>query len=273
MTDLLKNKIVVITGAARGIGQATAFLFSKEGARLLLSDLDKGPLDETVNKIKSTGGNAVGIVCDVTKKEDCENMMKTAALKLGDGAIDILVNNAGITRDRILHQMTLEDWNFILNINLTGAFLCIQAAAPYMREAAKKEMEKGLPKYRSIVNVSSISASGNIGQANYAASKAGIIGLTKTVAKEWAHFNITCNAVAPGYIETRLTQIKKEGEDFGIPEKQKQMISILQKETGLNRSPGQPDDVAKAILFFASDLASFVTGQVLAVAGGLVGTI
>ena len=272
MSGLLKDKVAVITGAARGIGQATALLFSKEGAKLLLSDLDEEPLNETVQKIKSIGGTALGVLGNVTKKEDCKNIMKAAG-EFGNGSIDILANIAGITRDKILHQMSLEDWNFILNVNLTGTFLCIQAASPYMREAAKEEEKSGEIKTRSIINVSSTSAGGNTGQANYSASKAGIIGLTKTVAKEWARFNITCNAVAPGFIETRLTQVRKEGEDFGIPEKQKQMITMMQKETGLNRDLGQPEDVAKAILFFASDLSSYVTGQVLTVAGGMIGTI
>ncbi len=272
MANLLKNKTAVITGAGRGIGQATAFLFAKEGAKVLLCDLDKEPLDETISKIKSNGGIAEGAVCNVTKKEDCEAVMKAAAT-LGNGSIDILANIAGITRDKILHTMTLEDWNFILNVNLTGTFLCIQAASPYMREPAKEESKSGKIKTRSIINVSSISACGNIGQANYAASKAGIEGLTKTVAKEWAKFNITCNAVAPGFIETRLTQARKPGEDFGIPEEQKKMIDMMQKQTGLARELGQPEDIAKAILFFASDLASFVTGQILTVAGGLIGTI
>ncbi len=272
MSDLLKDKVAVITGAGRGIGQATAFLFAKEGAKLLLCDLDKKPLDETISKIKSSGGIAEGTVCDVTKKEDCEVVMK-AGSNLGNGSIDILANIAGITRDKIFHTMTLEDWNFILNVNLTGTFLCIQAAAPYMRDVAKEESKSGKIKTRSVINISSTSAMGNIGQANYAASKAGIIGLTKTVAKEWARFNITCNAVAPGYIETRLTQARKPGEDFGIPEEQKQMIDMMQKQTGLARELGQPDDISKVILFFASDLASFVTGQVLTVAGGMIGTI
>lgn len=276
MPDLLKNKVAVITGAGRGIGQATAFLFAREGAKLLLCDLDKKPLDETVLKIKSDGGTVESIVCNVTKKEDCEALMKAAVETYhgtSNGSIDVLANIAGITKDKILHTMSLEDWNFILNVNLTGTFLCIQAASPYMRDRAKEESKSGKIKTRSIINISSISAGGNIGQANYAASKAGIEGLTKTVAKEWARFNITCNAVAPGYIETRLTQVRKEGEDFGIPEEQKQMIDMMQKQTGLARDLGQPEDIAKVVLFFASDLASFVTGQVLTVAGGMIGTI
>ena len=274
MANLLKDKTAVITGAGRGIGKATAILFANEGAKLLLTDLDKDPLNEVVNQVKSIGAEAISIQGNVTKKEDCEKVMSTAAGKLGNGSIDVLANIAGITRDKMLHTMTLDDWNIIININLTGTFNCVQAVAPYMREPAKKEGETGTIRMRSIINISSISGTtGNIGQANYAASKMGIIGLTKTVAKEWARFNITCNTVAPGYIETRLTQARKEGESFGVPEKQKQMIMKMQKDTGLARESGQPEDIANAILFFASPLSSFVTGQTLTVAGGLIGTI
>ena len=272
--SLLKDKVAVITGAGRGIGQATAVLFAKEGANVLITDLDKAPLEETYSKIKSVGGNVISVIGDVTKKEDCEKIMQTGASKLGNGSIDILCNIAGITRDKVIQNMTLDDWNFILNINLTGAFNCIKAAEPHMREAAKEEQKLGKAKSRSIINISSTSGTtGNAGQINYAASKAGIIGVTKTVAKEWARFNIRCNAVAPGVIETRLTQAKKEDEDFGIPEQQRQMITMLHKQTGLARELGKPDDIAKVILFFASDLSSYVTGQVLTVAGGIIGSV
>ena len=279
MSGLLKAKIAVITGAGRGIGKATAILFAQEGAKLFLCDIDKGPLDETVEEVKKITNDVTGSVCDVTKQEDCRKIMKAA------GSIDILCNIAGITRDKIIQKMTLDDWNFILNINLTGTFNCIQAAEPYMREPAKEEQKIGQAKSRSIINISSTSGTtGNAGQINYAASKAGIIGLTKTVAKEWARFNIRCNAVAPGVIETRLTQARKpaalgeprpngRGEDFGIPEEQKQIVTMLQKQTGLARELGQPEDVAKTILFFASDLSSYVTGQILTVAGGMIGSI
>ncbi len=277
MTDLLKNKVCVITGAGRGIGQATAILFAKEGAKVFLTDVDEDPLNDVVETLRCSVStcNVACMPADVTKLSDCENVMKAAADKLGNGSIDVLANIAGMTKDKIIQKMTLEDWNFILSINLTGTFNCIKAAEPYMRGAAKKEQEEsGKIKTRSIINISSTSGTtGNPGQINYAASKAGVIGITKTVAKEWARFNITCNAVAPGVIETRLTRAKKEGEEFGIPEKQKEMILALQKETGLAREPGQPEDVAKVILFFASPLSSYVTGQVLTVAGGVIGSI
>lgn len=278
MTGLLKDKTAVITGAGRGIGQATAILFAKEGAKLILGDIDKGPLDETISKIKSSRDVAcyvpTGVVGNVTSQEDCKKVMKAGA-EIGGGSIDILCNIAGITRDRVIQKMTLEDWNFILSVNLTGTFNCICAAEPYMREVAKEEQKSNSQaKGRSIINISSTSGTtGSPGQINYAASKAGLIGLTKTVAKEWGRFNIRCNAVAPGVIETRLTGARKEGEDFGIPEEQRKMITELYKQTGLAREEGKPDDVAKVILFFASDLSSYITGQVLTVAGGMIGSV
>ena len=273
MLGLVENKTVVITGAGRGIGKATALLFAKEGAKLFLTDLDIDVLEETVSEAKGIGAITKSLTGDVSKKEDTDKIMNEAS-KLGGGSIDVLTNIAGITRDRVIHKMTLDDWNFILNVNLTGTFNCIQSASPFMRDVGKEELEKyGKIKTRSIINISSTSAMGNPGQANYAASKAGIIGLTKTIAKEWARFNITCNAVAPGFIETRLTQVRKQGEDFGLGEKQKQMIELMHKETGLNRPLGEPVDVARVVLFFASDLGSYVTGQVLTVAGGMIGTI
>lgn len=274
MTKLLEGKVAVITGAGRGIGKATAFLFAKEGAKLLLSDIDMEPLNEVALEIKKIGGEVIASVCDVRNENNCEKIMNEAASKLGNGSIDILANIAGITRDRVIHKMSLEDWNFIIDVNLTGTFNCIKSVSPYMRDVAKNEEEKtGKIKDRSIINISSISAKGNVGQANYAASKAGIEGLTKAVAKEWARFNIRCNAIAPGYIETRLTQVRKEGESFGLPEKQRELVMQMQRESGLNREGGKPEDIANAILFFASPLSSFVTGQVLTVAGGLLGTI
>lgn len=273
MSELLKDRVCVITGGGRGIGQATAILFAKEGGKVLISDIDKAPLDETVSLIKSFGGNAVGIVSDVTKKEDCEMLMKAATEVFHANSIEVLANIAGMTKDKIIHQMTLEEWNFIINLNLTGTFNCIQAASPYMREPAKEEKNAATIKPRSIINISSTSARGNAGQINYAASKAGVEGLTKTVAKEWARFNIRCNAIAPGFIETRLTQPKKDEKDFGIPEEQKKVIDKLQLETGLAREHGKPVDIANAALFFASDLSTFVTGQVLTVAGGMIGSI
>ena len=273
MSNLLKDKTAVITGAGRGIGKATAVLFANEGARLFLCDIDKDPLDETEREIKKITKDVASAICDVRKQKDCQKVMKEATI-LGSGGIDILCNIAGITRDKIIQKMTLEDWNFILDINLTGTFNCIQAVEPYMRECAKDEQKNGEAKSRSIINISSTSGTtGNTGQINYAASKAGIIGLTKTVAKEWARYNIRCNAIAPGVIESRLTQKRKPGEGFGIPEEQIQMIMMLQKETGLARELGQPEDVAKTILFFASDLSAYVTGQVLTVAGGMIGSI
>ena len=273
MTDLLKDKICVITGAGRGIGQATAVLFAREGAKVVVSDIDRAPIDETNLIIKSFGGKSIGLVCDVTKKESCELLMKSTAEALSTNAIDVLVNVAGTTKDKVIHQMTSEEWDFIIKLNLTGTFNCIQAVSPYMREPAKKEKESGKIKSRSIINISSTSAMGNPGQINYSASKAGVIGITKTVAKEWARFNIKGNAVAPGVIETRLTKPKTQNEEYGIPEEQRKAFDRLFSETALAREIGQPIDVANACLFFASEMSSYVTGQVLTVSGGVIGSI
>lgn len=271
MDGLLKDKTAVITGAGRGIGRATAELFAKHGAKLLITDLDAEPLKEVEAEVKKFGAEVISVAGNVTSQEDCKKVMEEAG-KLGNGSIDVLANIAGITKDNMAHKMTLEEWNFILNVNLTGTFNCIQMASPYMRDPAKKELESGYPKMRSIINISSISGTtGNTGQLNYAATKAGVVGMTKTIAKEWSRFNICCNAIAPGYIDTRLTQVRQEG--FGIPEKARAMVDKMQKETGLSRESGKPIDIANAILFFASDLSSFVTGQTLTVAGGLIGTI
>ncbi len=272
MGNLLKDKVCVITGGGRGIGQATAILFAKEGGKVLISDIDQGPLDETISLIKGFGGSIQGFKGDVTKKVDCEKMMKAAVDGFKSSSIDVLCNIAGMTKDKVIHQMSKEEWDFIIDLNLTGTFNCVQAVSPYMREIGKKEKDQyGKINPRSIINISSTSAKGNPGQINYSASKAGVEGLTKTVAKEWARFNIRCNAIAPGFIETRLTQVKTG--DFGIPEEQKKTIDKLQKETGLERELGKPQDIANVALFFASDLSSFVTGQVLVAAGGMIGSI
>jgi len=273
MGDLLKDKICVITGGGRGIGQATAILFAKEGAKVLISDIDKKPLEETISLIEHFSGTVKSFIGDVTKKADCENMMKSAVDGFNVDSIDVLCNIAGMTKDKMIHQMSEEDWDFIINLNLKGTFNCVQAASAYMRDPAKKEKDSGAINSRSIINISSTSAKGNPGQINYASSKAGVEGLTRSVAKEWARFNIRCNAIAPGFIETRLTQPKKNEKDFGIPEEQKKMIDKLQLETGLAREHGKPVDVANVALFFASDLSSFVTGQVLVASGGMIGSI
>ncbi len=272
---LLQDKVIVITGAGRGIGRCTAELFAAHGAKLVLADIDAAPANETLAAIQALGTQGVVVAGNIVKREDCDRICAAAA-SLGDGTIDCIANIAGITKDGVIHKMTEEQWDFVVDINMKGTFNMIQASVPYMRDAAKKEQdEKGAARPRSIINVSSTSGvKGNGGQINYAAAKAGLNGMTKTVAKEWARFNIRCNSVAPGFIETRLTSAPSDNPHLGIPSQQMQMIEMMFQQTGLNRAEGmgKPIDIANPMLFFASDLSSFVSGQVLVVAGAMIDT-
>lgn len=271
MTKLLEGKTAVITGAGRGIGQASAKLFAEHGAKIVIADIDEAPAKETLELVKAAGSDGVVVTGDVRKADDCQKILKAGA-DLGSGSVEILANIAGITRDTVIHKMTDDDWNFIIDVNLKGTFNMIQASVPYMRDVAKNEAEK---KTRSIINISSTSGvKGNPGQVNYAAAKAGINGVTRTVAKEWARFNVRCNSIAPGFIETRLTTEKSDDPKLGVPDQQMQMIKMMYDQTGLARPEGmgKPVDIANTCLFFASDLSSYISGQVLVVAGAMIDT-
>lgn len=268
--QLLDGKVALITGAGRGIGAATARLFAAHGARVLINDLDAAPAEEVAQQITEAGGEAVVVVGDLTDGEFVEGLVRAPIERWG--TLDVLVNNAGYTWDGVLHKMGDEQWEAMLAIHLTAPFRLVRAAAPFLREAAKRE---GNAVARKIVNVSSTTGTrGNAGQVNYAAGKAGIIGVTKTMAKEWGQFNIQVNAVAFGWIETRLTQARQEGESIqrgdqdialGIPNQMRQMARLL---IPMGR-PGTPEEAAGPILFLASPLANYVSGQVLEVTGGL----
>lgn len=254
----LDGKVAVITGAGRGIGRADALLFAKEGAAVVVSDIDEAPVSGVVKEIQAAGGKAVSCAGDVTKLEDCQKVMDMAVEKFGK--LDILVNNAGLTRDAMIHKMTDAQWDACVDISLKGTFNCIRAASKYMM----KEGHGG-----RIINVASVAGlMGNVGQINYSAAKSGLIGLTKTVAREWARFSINCNIVAYGFVDTRLTREKEEqeevvaGEAVGIPKKVRDMVLLQVK-------PMVPEDAAKPVLFLASDDAAFITGQVLNVSAGM----
>ena len=269
MSKLLEGKTAVITGAGRGIGQATAKLFAEHGAKIVVADIDETPAKETLELVKIAGSQGVVVIGDVRKAADCQKILKAGG-ELGGGSVDILANIAGITKDGVIHKMTEEQWQFIIDVNLKGTFNMTQASVPYMRDVAKNESEK---KTRSIINISSTSGvKGNAGQANYAAAKAGINGLTRTTAREWARFNIRCNSIAPGFIETRLTSEKSDDPTLGVPDQQMQMIKMMYDQTGLGRPEGmgKPIDIANTALFFASDLSSYISGQVLVVAGAMI---
>jgi 3-oxoacyl-[acyl-carrier protein] reductase len=264
----LDGKVAVITGAGRGIGRATAVRFAEEGAAVVVNDVDPGPAEETAQAVKDAGGYAMVSADDTVDLDAAKRMMERAAGELGK--IDILVNNAGMTRDKMFHTLDDPLWDTVLDVNLRTAFHSTLAAMPYLRGAAKREMtEQGQPTYhRKVTFTTSVAAlTGNTGQANYTVAKGGIIGLTKTLARELGPFSVNVNAVAPGFIETRLTQAKQEGEDVGIPEPIRQMALLL---IALGRY-GQPEDVANAHVFLASAEADFISGVILPVAGGQLG--
>jgi 3-oxoacyl-[acyl-carrier protein] reductase len=264
----LEGKVAVVTGAGRGIGRATAVRFAQEGASVVVNDVDPDPAEETAAAIKEAGGQVLVSTDNTVELDQARQMMSKAAEAFGK--VDILVNNAGITRDKTFHNLDDEIWDFVLDINLKTAFHSTLAAMPYMRDAAKREMgEQGAPAYhRKITLTTSVAALiGNAGQANYTAAKGAIVALTKTLARELGPFRINVNAVAPGFIETRLTAAKQEGEDIGIPDQVRAMALML---IALGRY-GEPEDVANAHLFLASEEADFISGVVLPVAGGQLG--
>ncbi|MCU0594427.1 MAG: SDR family oxidoreductase [Desulfobacterota bacterium] len=275
MKKMMEGKVAIITGSGRGIGRATALLFAQEGARVVVNDLDPVPADETVAEIRHGGGEAVAYVGDVTAQSFAEGIVRKAVDTWG--SVHVLVNNAGFIWDAVVHTMTDEQWTAMLDVHVTAPFRIIRAAAPYFREAAKRETSAGRAVARKIINISSLAgAVGNAGQANYAAAKSAVLGLTKTLAKEWGRYNVQANTVAFGWIETRLTQEREAGETLaragkqvtvGIPSAQRQ---IMTKMIPLGR-PGTPEEAAGAVLFFASPLSDYVSGEVLLVAGGLSG--
>jgi 3-oxoacyl-[acyl-carrier protein] reductase len=272
--NLLLDKVAIVTGSARGIGAATAALFAAQGAKVVITDIDAVQISRTAERLRGAGYSILEIVADVTKPEQVQNLVDQTIK--GFGSVDILVNNAGFTWDGMLHKMSDQQWQAILDVHLTAPFRLIRAAAPYMRETAKQEVTlHGVTKSRKIINISSTTGTrGKVGQVNYAAAKAGIIGLTRTLAKEWGPFNVQVNAVAFGMIDTRLTRRKDGNEhverngqriDLGIPEEMRQTaVSTIP----MGRA-GTPEEAAGPLLFFASELSNYVSGQVLEVTGGL----
>jgi 3-oxoacyl-[acyl-carrier protein] reductase len=242
----LENKVVIITGAGSGIGKETALLFAKEGAKVVVADVNEKAGEETVGQIRKNG-DGFFVKLDVSSREQSKQMVKTTLEKYG--RIDVLINNAGIVQDAFLSKMTEEQWDKVININLKGVFNCTQAVVEIM-------MKQG---NGVIINTSSIvGLNGNVGQVNYAATKAGLIGMTKTLAKELGKKGIRVNAVAPGFISTPMTS--------NVPDK---ILEMMKEKTPLRRL-GEAKDVAYAYLYLASDEANFVNGAVLCVDGGLI---
>jgi len=269
---VLDGKSAIVTGSARGIGRATAELLVAHGAQVLINDLDGDVAEQAAGEI---AGETAVFAGDLTKPGTPEELVQTAVDAFGK--IDIIVNNAGYTLDAPIHKMSDEQFQAMIDIHTVVPFRVIRAAAPHLREPAKKEREEGREVFRKIVNISSTSGTfGNAGQANYSAGKAAVVGLTKTLAKEWGQFKVNVNAVAFGFIDTRLTQAKvdentmeKDGEtiQLGIPEQMRQMASML---IPLGR-PATPEEAAGGIFFLCSPWANYVHGQTLHVTGGLFG--
>ena len=243
----LADKIAVVTGSARGIGKTIAHVLAEAGAHIVISDLNVEAGKETVDEIKATGREAIWVEADVSKSDQANQLIDQTLEKFG--RLDILVNNAGITRDNLLMRMSEDEWDSVIAVNLKGSYNCIRAATKiFMKQRSGR-----------IVNIASVVGQmGNAGQANYASSKAGVIGLTKSVEKELASRNILVNAVAPGFIETAMTE--------KLPEKARETLIQLIPLAKL----GQPEDVARVVLFLCSNRSSYITGQVINVDGGMV---
>jgi 3-oxoacyl-[acyl-carrier protein] reductase len=266
---VLDGKSAIVTGSARGIGRATAELLASQGAKVLINDLDGDVAEQSSNEIQ---GETVSFAGDLTKEGVADKLVDTAVEAFG--GIDIVVNNAGYTWDGPIHKMSDEQFQAMIDIHNVVPFRVLRAAAPHLREPAKKEKEEGREVFRKVVNISSVSGTmGNAGQVNYSSGKSGVVGLTKTLAKEWGQFKINVNAVAFGFIETRLTAAKEnsetiqaEGKDIqlGIPEQLRQMATML---IPLGR-PGTPEEAAGGVFFLCSPWSNYVHGQVLNVTGG-----
>src|SRR6266481_7383667 len=270
---MLEGKVAIITGSGRGIGAAAAKLFAAEGASVVVSDLDPSPAEETAGAIRAAGGKAIVVAGDVTDPAFPVQLIK--ATLDAYGGIDIIVNNAGYTWDGVIQNMTDKQWYAMIDVHTTAPFRILREASNFIRDAAKKEQAAtGRAKARKVVNVSSVSGVyGNAGQANYSTAKAGITGLTKTLAKEWGRYNIQVNCVCYGFIDTRLTAAKESAEkvqrgddeiQLGVPDQMRQMAALL---IALGR-PGTPEEAAGPVLFLASPLANYVSGIVLEVTGG-----
>jgi 3-oxoacyl-[acyl-carrier protein] reductase len=240
----LEGKVSIITGAAQGIGQGIAHRFAQEGAKVVICDINQKLLQQVAQDIMEQGGEVLDLIVDITDGASVRALIKQVMDKYG--TVDILINNAGITRDAMLHKMDEEQWNTVMSINLTGTFNCCRAVATIMRE-------KG---YGKIINISSAARFGNAGQVNYAATKAGVVGLTRSLAKEMGMKNVNVNAVAPGFIKTAMSD--------AVP------AEIIKERTKLSAIPrqGTVEEVANVCLFLASDESSFITGQVIHVDGG-----
>jgi 3-oxoacyl-[acyl-carrier protein] reductase len=270
----LAGKVALVTGAGRGIGRAIADKLAAEGARLVVNDLDPGELSETVTGVTRRGGEAVGCAGDVTQPSFGDEFVRAALDSFG--SVDIIVNNAGYTWDSVIQKMTDEQWQAMLDVHVTGPFRILRAAAPWLREQARREQAEGHEVFRKVVNISSATGlGGNPGQANYAAAKSGINGLTKTLAKEWGRYRVNVNSVAFGLIRTRLTEAPANGEDsIQVDDKRikvgvtAEQFAAFEQTIPLGRG-ATPEEAAGAVYLLCAPESNYVTGHVLLCTGGI----
>lgn len=273
MTRKLEGQVAIVSGSGRGIGREIALKLAREGARVVINDLDAAPAEQTVADIQATGGQAVACVGSVTEAGFAERFVDAALTTYGD--LHIIVNNAGYTWDNVVQKMSDEQWEAMLAVHLTAPFRILRAASGHIREAAKREAEAGTPVHRKVVNISSTSGVyGNAGQANYAAAKAGINGLTKAMAKEWGRYKVNVNSVAFGLIMTRLTEAPADGDaSIAIAGQQikvgvnPNILKSVEQTIPLGRG-GTPEEAAGAVYLFCIPESNYVSGQVLVCGGG-----
>ncbi|GHE71376.1 beta-ketoacyl-ACP reductase [Camelimonas fluminis] len=269
----LEGKVALVTGSGRGIGRSVAHQLAAYGAKVVVNDLDAAPADEVVREIRAQGGEAVACVGSVTAVDFADRFVRTAIENYG--AIDIIINNAGYTWDNVIQKMSDEQWYAIIDCHLTAPFRILRAAQPIISAQAKKEASEGREVFRKVVNISSVAAGGNAGQTNYSSAKAGIIGMTKTLAREWGRMKVNVNAVAFGHIETRLTQalaggasktVNIEGREIKVGIQQS-MIDAAASVIPLGR-PGTPDEAAGSVVMLCLPEANYVSGQTVVCGGG-----
>ncbi|MCY1272018.1 3-oxoacyl-[acyl-carrier-protein] reductase FabG [compost metagenome] len=269
----LEGKVALVTGSGRGIGREVALQLAAYGAKVVVNDLDAAPAEEVVGTIRAAGGEAVACVGSVTAPDFADRFVATAVKNFG--GIDIIINNAGYTWDNVIQKMTDEQWYAIIDCHLTAPFRILRAAQPVISAAAKKEAAEGREVFRKIVNISSGAAGGNAGQTNYSSAKAGILGMTKTLAKEWGRLKVNVNAVAFGFIETRLTQalagedsktVNIEGREIKVGIQQA-MVDGASRAIPLGR-PGKPEEAAGAVVMMCLPESDYLSGQTLYCGGG-----
>ena len=269
----LDGKVALVTGSGRGIGREVALKLATEGAAIVVNDLDAAPAEQTVSDIRARGGQAVACIGNVTAPDFAERFVKNGLEAFG--GIDIIVNNAGYTWDNVVQKMSDEQWYAMLDVHLTAPMRIFRAAAGFIRDAAKKEAEAGIENFRKVVNISSIAGTdGNAGQVNYAAGKAGIVGMTKALAKEWGRYKVNVNAVAFGLIKTRLTEAVAGGDaTLDIEGKQirvgvnPDVLQAMERQIPLGRA-GTPSEAAGAVALFCYPEANYISGEIVVCGGG-----